>query len=141
MPIADLPLFLVYEFVPHLLKCMNRRNQLFFVQKDVVGVECGDGEDADFRLCQRLKQGNQDAHGLERDRPFDAHCPPSLLLLDVVRGHEFRGNDRQFIVGPHDEAHLTVGDDLRQPVEYGELADGELFIEEPKLQLLHRRGR
>src|ERR1700722_1422515 len=49
--------------------------------KDVVGIERGDRQDADAGFGKRVQDGGENADGGKLQLPFDGECSPSSLAL------------------------------------------------------------
>ena len=76
--------------------------------QEIVGVERGEGKDADALVPERVNQGCEDAHGRQVMWTDDLETEPPCGTLNGRRDPLLRADDRQFIFCPGD-AHKAGG--------------------------------
>src|ERR1700678_2547051 len=108
---------LVDLFVSSGCKRQNRLLDVLALDQDVIGIKCGNCEDRDLRLRQRLYKRCQNARHQERKRPFQLQRQPAALsgsaLGQRIRGAEIiRTDNGKLIV----RAHHAEKSALKRPV-------------------------
>jgi len=70
--------------------------------EEIVGVEGGEGKDADAPVPQRVDQGCEDAHRSQVERANDFETAPPCGALNGMGNPLLRAYDRQFILSASD---------------------------------------
>jgi hypothetical protein len=119
-----------------MLEDLNGLDKILLLEEDVLIRKRCDATDCDSGIGQRFGHGRQHADLLGNvPVSLNLQTSPANFLLNVVRCHELRANDRQFILSPRCETHVPFREDHWDLAELWQLADAELVFEEMNLEV------
>ncbi len=84
------------------------RVQLVLLDKQVVGVVRGNGENADSGICERRRQRGENTGHRKRQRPLHLETSPSRLVKGVFGNKSLGTHDRKLVIGSRNAKELSV---------------------------------
>ncbi len=127
----------MHELVSDVLQRLDRLHHHDLRKKYVVRIEGRNREDRYVSVGQRFCERIEHTDRLERDLALYPDPPPSCLLLDVVRGHEFGRDYGELIIRPHHEAHFPIRYDLGNIMKNGKFAYRKLLLKQLQFELFY----
>jgi len=109
------------------------------LHEDVVGVEGGDGENADGGIGEGPGDGFEDAGERELEWAFDLEGAPIVVAGNVRRDEVAGGDDAEFVGSFSDGIEVATAGPGGDGGVRRKLADGEAIGEDGKIEFVHDR--